>query len=87
MKTQIVPYTISLAKPIQICNSNKPVNKSWSELQLSNNKLYYIMSKSVFAASGHLSNFIDPVVKCKKCSSSFRADKLIQEAVPFLHET
>jgi glycyl-tRNA synthetase len=40
-----------------------------------------IMSKSVFAASGHLSNFTDPVVKCKKCSSSFRADKLIQEAV------
>lgn len=38
-----------------------------------------IMSKSVFSASGHLSNFTDPVVKCKKCSSSFRADKLIQE--------
>lgn len=38
-----------------------------------------IMSKSVFTASGHLSNFTDPVVKCKKCSSSFRADKLIQE--------
>jgi glycyl-tRNA synthetase len=37
------------------------------------------MSKSVFTASGHLSNFTDPVVKCKKCSSSFRADKLIQE--------
>lgn len=38
-----------------------------------------IMSKSVFAASGHLSNFTDPVVKCRKCLSSFRADKLIQE--------
>src|SRR5690606_713670 len=38
-----------------------------------------IMSKSVFSASGHLSNFTDPVVKCKKCFSSFRADKLIQE--------
>jgi glycyl-tRNA synthetase len=37
------------------------------------------MSKSVFTASGNLSNFTDPVVKCKKCSSSFRADKLIQE--------
>jgi glycyl-tRNA synthetase len=37
------------------------------------------MSKSVFAASGHLSNFTDPVVKCKKCASSFRADKLVQE--------
>src|SRR4029079_7346080 len=29
--------------------------------------------------SGHLSNFTDPIVKCKNCSSSFRADKLIQE--------
>lgn len=38
-----------------------------------------IMSKSVFMASGHLSNFTDPVIKCKKCLSSFRADKLIQE--------
>src|SRR6476661_6660080 len=38
-----------------------------------------IMSKNVFMASGHLTNFTDPIVKCKKCSSSFRADKLIQE--------
>jgi len=38
-----------------------------------------IMSKNVFMASGHLKNFSDPVVKCKKCNSSFRADKLIQE--------
>ena len=38
-----------------------------------------IMSKNVFLASGHLQNFSDPVVKCTKCKSSFRADKLIQE--------
>jgi glycyl-tRNA synthetase len=38
-----------------------------------------IMSKDVFLASGHLQNFSDPVVKCTKCKSSFRADKLIQE--------
>lgn len=38
-----------------------------------------IMSKSVFLASGHLQNFSDPVIKCIKCKSSFRADKLIQE--------
>ncbi len=38
-----------------------------------------IMSKSVFMASGHLKNFSDPVIKCTKCKSSFRADKLIQE--------
>lgn len=38
-----------------------------------------IMSKSVFMASGHLQNFSDPVVKCLKCNSSFRADKLIHQ--------
>jgi len=38
-----------------------------------------IMSKSVFEASGHLGNFADPIVKCKKCNSTFRADKLISE--------
>ena len=38
-----------------------------------------IMSKSVFEASGHLNNFADQIVKCKKCKSTFRADKLIFE--------
>lgn len=38
-----------------------------------------IMSKSVFEASGHLSSFADPIIKCTKCKSTFRADKLIGE--------
>lgn len=38
-----------------------------------------IMSKSVFVASGHISNFTDPVVKCTKCSSTFRIDRYIEE--------
>ena len=38
-----------------------------------------IMSKSVFEASGHLSSFADPIIKCTKCKSTFRADKLISE--------
>ena len=38
-----------------------------------------IMSRSVFEASGHLGNFADPIVKCKKCGLTFRADKLISE--------
>ena len=40
-----------------------------------------IMSKSVFEASGHLTSFADPIVKCKKCNATFRADKLISETV------
>ena len=38
-----------------------------------------IMSKSVFEASGHLSNFADPIIKCVKCNSTFRADRMIAE--------
>src|SRR5919109_3052092 len=38
-----------------------------------------IMSKGVFVASGHIGNFTDPVVKCTKCGSSFRADRFITE--------
>ena len=40
-----------------------------------------IMSKSVFEASGHLGNFADPIIKCIKCSSTFRADKTIADMV------
>ncbi|MCK4429473.1 MAG: glycine--tRNA ligase, partial [Candidatus Aenigmarchaeota archaeon] len=38
-----------------------------------------IMPEKVFAASGHIKNFVDPVTKCKKCNSSFRADHLIED--------
>ncbi len=38
-----------------------------------------IMPEKVFEASGHLKGFIDPITKCKKCKSVFRADNLIEE--------
>jgi len=38
-----------------------------------------IMSRSVFVASGHLENFTDPIIKCKKCGATFRADRYITE--------
>jgi glycyl-tRNA synthetase len=40
-----------------------------------------IMSKSVFIASGHINNFTDPIVKCLKCKSIFRADRYITEKI------
>ncbi|MDO8634126.1 MAG: glycine--tRNA ligase [archaeon] len=39
-----------------------------------------ILPRDVFKASGHLDNFNDPVVRCRKCQSVFRADQLISEA-------
>jgi glycyl-tRNA synthetase len=38
-----------------------------------------IMPKAVFVASGHLSNFADPIIECGKCHSIYRPDKLIEE--------
>src|SRR3989344_9362381 len=37
-----------------------------------------IMHENVFRASGHLESFVDPVVKCKKCKKSERADQIIE---------
>jgi len=34
-----------------------------------------IMNPKVWEASGHLKNFTDPLVECKKCHSRFRADQ------------
>src|SRR5690554_5598908 len=38
-----------------------------------------LMNPSVWEASGHLSNFNDPLIDCKKCKSRFRADKIIED--------
>ncbi|MDD2807844.1 MAG: glycine--tRNA ligase [Patescibacteria group bacterium] len=36
-----------------------------------------LMNPKVWAASGHLANFTDPLVDCKKCKKRFRADHLL----------
>ncbi len=38
-----------------------------------------ILPDIVWKASGHLDTFSDKIIKCKKCKSVFRADKLIEE--------
>ena len=38
-----------------------------------------LMNPKAWEASGHVSNFADPLVDCKKCKERFRADKLIEE--------
>ena len=40
-----------------------------------------IMTKNVFKSSGHLDNFVDPIVKCMKCKSIFRVDQLIEKKI------
>jgi len=38
-----------------------------------------ILPRAVFEASGHLASFTDPLVRCSKCGSVFRPDKLVEE--------
>ena len=38
-----------------------------------------VMPREVWEASGHLRNFVDPLITCKKCKSIFRADNIIEE--------
>ncbi len=38
-----------------------------------------ILPEPVFVASGHVENFSDPMVECKKCHSRFRADNFLEE--------
>lgn len=39
-----------------------------------------LMNRQVWVASGHVENFHDPMIDCRKCKSRYRADKLIEEA-------
>ena len=41
-----------------------------------------LMNPETWVASGHISNFNDPLMDCKNCKSRFRADHLIEEAEP-----
>lgn len=38
-----------------------------------------LMNRKVWEASGHTSNFSDPLMDCKECKTRHRADKLIEE--------
>ena len=38
-----------------------------------------ILTRAVFEASGHLFSFSDPIVRCSKCRSVYRPDKLLEE--------
>lgn len=38
-----------------------------------------VLPDTVWKASGHLDTFADRTIKCSKCKSTFRADKLIEE--------
>lgn len=64
----------------------KKVEDVWRDLYCAKEGFLEISSPSVspeevFVASGHINSFVDPLVECKKCKSTFRADHVIQDAV------
>ncbi len=40
-----------------------------------------LMNPNVWVASGHVSNFSDPLMECRDCHTRHRADKLVEEAI------
>ena len=40
-----------------------------------------VLPKEVWIGSGHWNTFVDKVIKCSKCNSIFRVDKLLEEAL------
>ncbi|AEF96636.1 glycine--tRNA ligase [Methanotorris igneus] len=71
--------------PLGALLKNNIINK-WREYYLVKEGFYEIDSPTVtpyevLKASGHVDNFTDPIVECKNCLESFRADHIIEEAI------
>ena len=66
------------------------VRRAWWKKFIQENPYNYgldaaiLMNPEVWIASGHVTNFNDPLIDCKKCKSRHRADKLIED---FTHGT
>ena len=61
------------------------VRRAWWKKFIQENPYNYgldaaiLMNPEVWVASGHVTNFNDPLIDCKKCKARHRADKLIED--------
>ena len=61
------------------------IRRAWWKKFIQENPYNYgldsaiLMNPEVWVASGHVTNFNDPLMDCKKCKSRHRADKLIED--------
>ena len=61
------------------------IRKAWWKKFVQENPYNYgldsaiLMNPNVWVASGHVTNFNDPLIDCKACKARHRADKLIEE--------
>ncbi|MEX2007098.1 MAG: glycine--tRNA ligase [Candidatus Saccharimonadales bacterium] len=66
--------------PLGVMLKQNIQNVWWEHFVLSRDDMYpldsaILMNSKVWQASGHLANFADPLVECKKCKARFRADR------------
>ena len=65
------------------CELKENLRRAWWKKFVQENPYNYgldsaiLMNPEVWVASGHVTNFNDPLVDCKACKARFRADKLI----------
>ena len=65
------------------------VRRAWWKKFVQENPYNYgiqssiLMNPKVWEATGHVTNFNDPLMDCKKCKNRYRADKIVDA---YLHE-
>ena len=67
--------------PMGVQLKNKIRDQWWKEMTRRQDNIVgldasILMASKVWEASGHVSNFTDPMVDCKQCKSRFRADQI-----------
>ena len=67
--------------PMGVLLKNNIRDLWWKEMTFKHNNIVgldasILMASKVWEASGHVSNFSDPMVDCKQCKSRFRADQI-----------
>ncbi len=60
-------------------NVENTIRRMFSKFQFFEVECPIVVPKQVWEASGHLGGFSDPLVKCIKCNSIWRADSIVSE--------
>ncbi len=77
------PYGVELANNIKTAWWKAMV---WENRNIVGLDSAIFMKPEVWQASGHVNNFTDPLIECKKCHHRFRADHLLEEIGVFADE-
>ncbi|MCC6323685.1 glycine--tRNA ligase, partial [Candidatus Nomurabacteria bacterium] len=67
--------------PLGVALKNNIKNSWWKKFVENREDMYgvdaaILMNANVWRATGHIDNFSDPMVECKKCKKRFRADQI-----------